>query len=333
MFIPAKQFAMRNLPAGFQEYEHFQKFKIYANLTVRLRVSYTTPDRADDDPFSDLRGSGDVRTGSGIVTGIYAGEGDCPCSECAEDSPTSRLRSCYWFVYIRTVNHVVYNTREAVDTQVDLFYDDDSSDLDGRMRSFWAHDVVTTDPRDDFCTMRFVIHDQSLAAELGDYTAALGSRSKFQPLWVNVSWSKYFVMIISLPHGMPKQVTLGELKWVTTRNSEVLNIPSTFGDYSCEYDTPTCPGSSGAPVVNLRLKEKEPQRAMMEVNGFVHSGSVERFGVNVNYSSVSSSYTTITPGGIEPSKAPYRIVRMVKTENYDSCHVENSDDSPVYVPY
>ena len=114
---------------------------------MRLRVSYITPDRADDDPFSDLRGSGDVRTGSGIVTGIYADAGDCPCSECAEDSPTSRFSSCYWFMYVRTVNHVVYNTREAVDTQVDLFYDDDSSDVDGRMRSFWGHDVVTTDPR------------------------------------------------------------------------------------------------------------------------------------------------------------------------------------------
>ena len=85
--------------------------------------------------------------------------------------------------------------------------------------------------------------------------------------------------------------------------------------------------------MNLRLRENEPQRALMEVNGLAHSRSLERFGVNVNYSSESSSYTTITPGGIEPSKAPYRIVRMVKTENYESCHVEIHEDPPEYVPY
>ena len=70
--------------------------------------------------------------------------------------------------------------------------------------------------------MRVVIHDQSLAAQLGDYTPALGSRSNFQPLWVNVSCRKYFVMIISHPHGKPKQVTVGETEM--GYNKEILKF-------------------------------------------------------------------------------------------------------------
>ncbi|KAK3774235.1 hypothetical protein RRG08_050742 [Elysia crispata] len=128
-------------------------------------------------------------------------------------------------------------------------------------------------------------------------------------------------------------VTVGELKWVVTRNSEVLSSPMVLEDYSCEYDTPTCHGCSGAPVINLRLREREPQIPFMEMNGFVHSGSKVRFGSRVNHSTLSNSYTTITPGGIEVSKAPYKIVHMVKTEHYDSSQVKDKHDSPIYVPH
>lgn len=329
-FVPVNKFFMRNLPTGFQNWDCHEKFKIVAFLTVRLRVCATSLDRPEevDNPISQLRGTRATRTGSGFITGIREGQGACPCGAC-DRSATQR----HWFIYVRTVNHVVFNTEEASRTKIDLFFDEDDSDQDGRMTTLTGLDVVTTDPTDDYCTVRCVLHDEHLALQIQAQTSSLGKIDKFRPHWTRVNWSKFFALIISHPHGQPKMVTIGEIKWAAVKNPKGITTPDTTSECSYEYDTPTCLGSSGAPVVILRYREKEPPIAFMEMNGFVHGGTRITFDVAVNYSSTSSPYITITPGGIEPSKAPYRMVHLVKTKNYDSCTVQNKDDSPMYVPY
>ncbi|GFR64053.1 hypothetical protein ElyMa_001912300 [Elysia marginata] len=117
-FTPVKKFFMRNLPEGFQNWQCHERFKLFANLTVRLRVYATSLARPveEDNPTSKLRGTAAVRTGSGQITGVYEGKDACPCSTCGGESEEK-----HWFVYVRTVNHVVYNSEEAAGQRLTCF--------------------------------------------------------------------------------------------------------------------------------------------------------------------------------------------------------------------
>ncbi|GFR93605.1 hypothetical protein ElyMa_000897100 [Elysia marginata] len=254
-FIPIKEFASKHMPQELRDQQTFDTFKTIANLTVRLRVRYTSENRPNDDPISQYRSTDYLRTGSGLITAVDAGQGTCNhCFEC-----NSYGGQKFWWVYLRTARHVAYDNREAKATKVDLFCDDDISVRDGSMKSLQGVDLEMFNAEDDFCVMRCVVHDESLAKQIQNYTHAANLGMNFKmtyfPMWGRSEFLNHFVvLVISHPHGKPKMVTVGKMKRIEVKPSEEKDnayILESYGPVFFEYATPTCPGCSGAPLIQL----------------------------------------------------------------------------------
>ena len=132
--------------------------RVAADLTVRLRVGYTSQDRPDGDPLCGSRGKSIPRVGTGLIYGVYSEINEpCPCVYC----DGQKVRK-YWRFYVHTAQHVVYDTEEAKRTRVDLFYDDETSRQDGKVVSVWALRVDWSHAEKDRCWMECVTHDERI---------------------------------------------------------------------------------------------------------------------------------------------------------------------------
>ena len=139
-----------------------------ADLTVRLRVGYTSQDRPDGDPLCGNRGKSIPRVGTGLICYVNSVINEpCPCVYC--DGQEVRK---YWRFGVETAEHVVYDTEEAKRTRVDLFYDDETSRQDGKVVTVWALRVVRSYTKNDLCYMECVTHDE----RIGEMVESLDSR-------------------------------------------------------------------------------------------------------------------------------------------------------------
>ena len=311
-----------------------------ADLTVRLRVGYTSQDRPDGDPLCGNRGKSIPRVGTGWISRVDSEINEpCPCVYC--DGQEVRK---FWRFLVHTAQHVVYDTEEAKRTRVDLFYDDETSRQDGKVVSVWALRVGRSDTEYDKCDMECVTHDErigkmveslvgrwisltegirstqiyskkfSLLDRLREAEAArsrstpiyfkksslldrlreaVATRSRSRPIYSKKSslldrlreavatrsrsrpiYSKksilsgegqFYTLIISHPHGQAKKITLGK------RRSTVKGGISGYG----EYETETCPGSSGAPGFELYTKGDDVflRYYVDGYYGYIHSGT------------------------------------------------------------
>ncbi|GFS20346.1 hypothetical protein ElyMa_006897700 [Elysia marginata] len=240
-FIPVPEFCVDHLPKWCADPAIVECVKTMAALTVRLRVSYTSWGRPDGYSFSNHRGSNFLHTGSGWVRNVNAGSGPCQCLECRQSSAPSRT----WYgVHLETARHVVYNTEEAQATMVDFFYDDERALVDGWSKTVRATKTSIASRETDTCKVICIIHDQDLADMLQQYLIKTVIMDSYSVCAVFSESRKHLCIIVSHPHGQPKQVTFG---------AEPLYV--TAEDYYryISYSTHTCPGSSGAPVMAVEL--------------------------------------------------------------------------------
>ena len=129
-----------------------------ADLTVRLRVGYTSQDRPDGDPLCGNRGKSIPRVGTGWICDVDSEINEpCPCVYC----DGHKVRK-YWRFRVETAQHVVYDTEEAKRTRLDLFYDDETSRQDGKVVTVWALRVVRSYTENDRCRMECVTHDERI---------------------------------------------------------------------------------------------------------------------------------------------------------------------------
>ena len=224
-------------------------FRCAADLTVKLFVCYTSH-RPDGYPFCSKRGSSLPRVGTGWIYRVDSEINEpCPCDKCNGQEVRK-----YWRFYVETAEHVVYNTEEAKKTRLDLFYDDETSHQDGKVVSVPELRVDWSGAKYDLCWMECVTHDE----KIGEMVESLYRRwdsltkdikSRITPFYFNTSSlsdrpremstrePQFYTLIISHPHGQAKKITLGKLR----EEKAVVR----------EYQTATCPGSSGAPVFRL----------------------------------------------------------------------------------
>ena len=232
------------------------------DLTVRLRVYWTSHHRPKDDEFSSQSGKKITRFGTGFIHKVFDPVSDelCPCDKC-----NGEITRNFWRFKVRTAAHVVYNTEEAKSTRVDLFYDDDSCKFDGRMVTVTGLRVVGIDHDADICYMECVTHDEALGERIKSLATSLDSVIR-KPLDLNQSIPDFLLpcdggrgptLIVSHPHGQPKKITLGQ--W---RGGEFPRV---------EYNAATCPGSSGAPV--FRFNTDPRNRCFVLLITVVHGGS------------------------------------------------------------
>ena len=237
-FIPYPEFGLEHLPRYVQTPKALARVRHIADRTVRLRVGYTSTERPKKGfPFAGSRGSRIEHTGTGWVEDVHQHPGfTCPCRECL-DSVVPQMDS--YEIIVHTASHVVYNTEEARETQVDFFYDDERSMQMGKTKTVWGLELFDIDPGSDNCYFRCVTHDADLAKKLGG-KEEVAITFEFEPLRFAPVLGDTCV-IVSHPHGKSKMVTVGEAE--TTHND--------YENYRVTYTTKTCPGSSGAPVLVL----------------------------------------------------------------------------------
>lgn len=234
-FLTAKQFKRDILPL-LKSPRVRQELEFALDRTVRLRVHKTSLERPDDDELAGARGCNNLRTGTGFVSQVsdVAYHCACPCVTC-----DGKKTGQHWTFCVDTALHVVYNTEEALETKVDLFFDSDRSDRDGRMKSVWGIKVVDACRDRDLCRILCATHDEDLVERIRSAWMDRHDRMRPNVTAANLETGQIFcrhAVVISHPHGQRKRVTHGE---VTHANIE---------DVGVQYKTPTCSGSSGAPV-------------------------------------------------------------------------------------
>ena len=279
-FIPVREFTDDHLPSPPSDIQR-ETLKTLVDLTVRLRVHWTSSDRPDEDDLSEHRGSGSLRTGTGFiwtVSGPHTSK-PCPCRVC-----DGKVWRKYWTFTVVTAQHVVYNTQEAQQTRVDLFYDEESSQQDGTMKTVWAAETVWAESPTDVSDVLCVTHDEFLAERisslhhscrslLDSYEQSLtrpkdhGAGHRFRKVFHQKTQGH--VVIVSHPHGQPKKITVGKMSG---------NLKSFDGGHLLEYSTATCPGCSGAQVFP---SDASSSLAFVDTIGlnawnFVHSGTYDK---------------------------------------------------------
>ena len=261
-FMSVQDFKDKYLPRVHTDKQR-DEIRSLIDLTVRLRLYWTSLDRPDDDEFSNHRGMKIPRMGTGFIRHVFkpVSYKPCPCDKC-----NGEITRKFWRFWVQTAAHVVYNTEEAKSTRVDLFYDDDSSRFDGRMVTVTGLEVVRIIHDGDICYMECVTHDEALGERIESLTPSLDSEIT-EPLDLDLPSLNFQppcgggrrrpTLIVSHPHGQPKKITLGQ--------GRVGEFPHV------EYNTPTCPGSSGAAVFMIC---RDPRHRRFDLLiPTVHSGS------------------------------------------------------------
>ncbi|GFO06466.1 hypothetical protein PoB_003297100 [Plakobranchus ocellatus] len=236
-FIPAPRFCTDHLPEWARYPWMLDYVQLVSELTVRLRVSFTSLKRPKGYSFYNHRGSKLPRFGSGFVQDVSYVEDTCPCREC-KNSPTPAKA---WFcMYIETACHVEFDKKEAEATEINFFYDDESSLTDGRVETIFALDIVVKSQDKDFSVLLCATHDKNLGQKMFKYKLKLDSLLYLNK-WrggIVEDFASLFCLIVSHPHGRAKHITVGETERFI-KDGTLIQV---------RYTTDTCRGSSGAPV-------------------------------------------------------------------------------------
>lgn len=256
-FIPVDTFSLEHLPDDCRDEELYDCVKILADLTVRILVRVTSPNRPDvwpgtntPYPLHDLRGSNELKTGTGRLwmVSTFTQEQEerrassitsCPCSKCRHSSNPSKIWGEF---YVVTATHVVFDETEAKETSCRLFYNGETCPrviIDG----FDAYFDKALEY--DRCWLRCATCDLELVQVVQEKIKSFDTlweklQEKFEP-----SRDEHkLAIVVSHPHGCSKQISVGQ--WV-----DKYNVAGDYKESKFTYTTCTCPGSSGAMVYFL----------------------------------------------------------------------------------
>ena len=191
------------------------------DLTVRVRVYYRSKDRPDDIEIPKGTGAGSPHLGTGYLCSfsLPVCNKRCPCDQCQ-----GKIKRTYWTFRVRTAHHVVYNTKEAKNTKVDLFFDDESCWQDGRMKTVKGLKAIWIVPERDVCEFLCATHDETLVKRIKRASQQFTNAISCQ----DIDKDCYTALVVDHPHGQSKKITSIKL------NDEL------------KCDTSRCLGSSGA---------------------------------------------------------------------------------------
>ena len=244
-FTPVLEFSERNLPGHCfnrqrsKEYFQTEYIQTFAKLAVRLRVDHISHGRSDS---YTLSGHGTLRRGSGWVSTISPGRGPYPRPECSDSSLSTDK---WWVVFVSTAAHVVFDREEAERTKVDLFYDDENSEV----TTLCGYDIGYKSLREDVSTVMCCTHD----GDLVDILLRIKTQIKTMDQTFEHFWEPNLCVVISHPHSQPKKISVGKTK----RADEMAHEPYKSAR-PMMYIVDTCRGSSGGPVLS-QVNRKDPQ--------------------------------------------------------------------------
>ena len=251
-FTFLKHLTVRDLPSQWRTQANLRLVRDLAKRTVRLRVAYTSNNRTDSDAFSALRGKLITRMGTGQVHADIKQLGACPIPKCTQGKKGHKVL----FFNVTTAKHVIYDDVEALNTDMDFFYN---------CHGCWTHwrcmnkvvtakgiKVLWTDMERDTSLVKCATHDLDLRekvyADRPMVVRGLGRKGRRSDVAV----------VISHAHGCQKQVTFGKVQHVVG-----MSMPKIYEENDGQtwfrrlakvvlYDIPTCPGSSGAAIFSFK---------------------------------------------------------------------------------
>ncbi|XP_059161192.1 uncharacterized protein LOC131944532 [Physella acuta] len=247
-FVPVNQLSFEHFPSDYHDNDLHALTKALADLTVRIAVKLTSPDRPEfvpdtKDPYPcyNTRGMNSLHTGTGRVMRVIKytegmrGYRTCPCPECDHSDTPSKV---WWQVGVQTARHVVFDESEARQSSCRLWFDDDKSPV----VNIYGWKVGESDTEGDWCWLYCVTHDVDVGGKLKKMVRRFdGLCDKVEDKYPSRRDVDKLTIIVSHPHGCSKQVSVGH--WV---DRQVVGIETRY-----TYTTSTCPGSSGAQVYRL----------------------------------------------------------------------------------
>ncbi|CAG5132237.1 unnamed protein product, partial [Candidula unifasciata] len=258
-FFPVEKFSMNNLPRFYRREDVMKFVQLMSDLTVRVSVKYVSENRPETVPGTDIpypwsgiKGSHLTRVGTGWIegTGICDSQ-TCCCKECKN---SLEPKPQYGLIQIRTAAHLVYDQLESEHTTCHLFFDS------GETPNVCTNVVTLTDVhtfsnknRPDACKIILFTHDLDLVLSLRNMTFQYSDTFDIMKKCVKENGAEYIkqghplYIVVSHPHGCAKQISI-----CCCGNSDPGN-PDTE-DSQCSHASILCPGSSGAPLVDLSWK-------------------------------------------------------------------------------
>ncbi|XP_059162137.1 uncharacterized protein LOC131945147 [Physella acuta] len=215
-FIPVNDFNLDHLPSRYRDVIMLELIKILSALTVLIKVKYTSLKRpksvpcfSGQYPFYNTRGSDVLRTGTGRVWHVVKyTESDnkvtCPCDKCQHSDTPSKV---WGEVCVVTATHVVFDDSEARQTKCVVGFDDIkrygvSLDILG---------VGEADIEGDVCRFTCVSCDLELLDELDKMCRHFDDLcEKVEDKYKRFDDVDKLTVIVSHPHGCPKQVSVEE---------------------------------------------------------------------------------------------------------------------------
>ncbi|XP_059145795.1 uncharacterized protein LOC131932920 [Physella acuta] len=235
-FIPVNDFNLDHLPSPYHDVIVLEQIKALSALTVLIKVKYTSLERPESAPcfsgqypFYNTRGSDVLRTGTGRVWRVakYTESdklGTCPCDKCKHSDTPNKM---WGEVCVVTATHVVFDDSEVKQTMCVVGFDDNKSP--GVKLEGW--DVRWAIIESDFCEFTCVSCDLELLDELDKMLQHFKDLcKKVKDKYGTVDDVDKMAIIVSHPHGCPKQVSVG--RWTHQHERST---------YTC-----ICPGSIGA---------------------------------------------------------------------------------------
>lgn len=208
LFIPINKFNIDHLPEMFQHPDLVKKIKDTSVRVVRITVGYTSQDRPQRFQ-SNARESLYYRFGTGTVD-VRKSHQLTSKSNQEQEEKHSNKQSAVGFV-VQTAAHLVFNDKEASDTLVEFFHDDDYT-YENVIRAKGVK-VLSIDVEHDVCEFLCEIDDASTGEKvMNELDQSLGSEGVNPPL------KQDFVFCISHVHGTAKKVSIGSMQPVSESN-------------------------------------------------------------------------------------------------------------------
>ncbi|XP_059147740.1 uncharacterized protein LOC131935376 [Physella acuta] len=183
--------------------------------------------------------------GTGFIQRIRHKKGEiCQCKSC--ENPENEKAKKWAIFTVTSVHHVVQRLQNNMgSSEVRLFYDTTDS-LTWKTLDILKVQDTDKDGEYDWCAIQCVTHDKQIIKELQKNLSEYETLQKeiYKEVKETTREDLQLVVITGHPHGMPKQVSIGEKK-----GKEVLKDVRERQEW-CRYgyDTATCPGNSGSPV-------------------------------------------------------------------------------------